>query len=326
MAVGRAAAAARADAARHPGDRARGVPHGPRRLEGRDLPDSAGVGRVLRPGSRGGDGPAHRRLDARSSASIRGSRLCSTSSATRAGAASTSASPRTRTSSARSAPPTCEGCRMPASTPRSSTSSGYSASQAGRNHAPVQLGRRELADVLLPPFEMAMRDGGARSVMNSYAEIDGVPGGDLGGAADRHPARAAGASTASSSPTTSRWRSCTRCTPSPRTSARRPRSRSRPASTSSCRRATRSRRRCAAAVRDGRVDEALVDRAVLRVLAEKEELGLLDETFDQPPTEIDLDTPAHRERRASPRRGVGRPALERRDAAARARRARAASP
>ena len=32
---------------------------------------------------------------------------------------------------------------------------GYSASQAGRNHAPVQLGRRELADVLLPPFEMA---------------------------------------------------------------------------------------------------------------------------------------------------------------------------
>ena len=51
----------------------------------------------------------------------------------------------------------------------------------------------------------------------------------------------------------------------------------------------------AAAVRDGRVDEALVDRAVLRVLAEKEELGLLDETFDQAPTEVDLDTPAHRE-------------------------------
>src|SRR5690349_2571639 len=52
---------------------------------------------------------------------------------------------------------------------------GYSASQAGRNHAPVHAGPRELADVLLPPFEMAIREGGVRSVMNSYAEIDGVP-------------------------------------------------------------------------------------------------------------------------------------------------------
>ena len=52
---------------------------------------------------------------------------------------------------------------------------GYSASRAGRNHAPVSAGPREVADVLLPPFEMAVRDGGARSVMNSYAEIDGVP-------------------------------------------------------------------------------------------------------------------------------------------------------
>ena len=40
---------------------------------------------------------------------------------------------------------------------------GYSASQRGRNHAPVHVGPRELADVLLPPFEMAIRDGGARS-------------------------------------------------------------------------------------------------------------------------------------------------------------------
>ena len=29
--------------------------------------------------------------------------------------------------------------------------------------------------MLLLPFEMAVRDGGARSVMHSYAEIDGVP-------------------------------------------------------------------------------------------------------------------------------------------------------
>ncbi|GAB3324908.1 glycoside hydrolase family 3 N-terminal domain-containing protein [Geodermatophilus aquaeductus] len=52
---------------------------------------------------------------------------------------------------------------------------GYSASGAGRNHAPVRLGPRELADLLLPPFEAALREGGARSVMHSYAAVDGVP-------------------------------------------------------------------------------------------------------------------------------------------------------
>ncbi|MDX6227644.1 MAG: beta-xylosidase [Frankiales bacterium] len=52
---------------------------------------------------------------------------------------------------------------------------GYSGSRAGRNHAPVSAGPREVADVLLPPFEMAVRDGGARSIMHSYAEVDGVP-------------------------------------------------------------------------------------------------------------------------------------------------------
>jgi beta-xylosidase len=51
---------------------------------------------------------------------------------------------------------------------------GYSASRAGRNLAPVSAGPRELADVLLPPFEMALRLGGARSVMHSYADVDGL--------------------------------------------------------------------------------------------------------------------------------------------------------
>jgi beta-xylosidase len=51
---------------------------------------------------------------------------------------------------------------------------GYSASRGGRNLAPVSIGRRELADVLLPPFELALR-AGARSVMNSYNDLDGVP-------------------------------------------------------------------------------------------------------------------------------------------------------
>jgi beta-xylosidase len=52
---------------------------------------------------------------------------------------------------------------------------GYSASKAGRNLAPVSVGPRELADVLLPPFEMAVRESGVRSVMNAYTDIDGVP-------------------------------------------------------------------------------------------------------------------------------------------------------
>lgn len=51
---------------------------------------------------------------------------------------------------------------------------GYSASRGGRNLAPVSMGARELHDVMLPPFEMALR-AGARSVMNAYTDIDGIP-------------------------------------------------------------------------------------------------------------------------------------------------------
>ena len=68
---------------------------------------------------------------------------------------------------------------------------GYSSSRAGRNFAPVSVGRRELADVLLPPFEMALRDG-ARSVMNSYTDIDGVPVGGRQDPADGPSARLLG--------------------------------------------------------------------------------------------------------------------------------------
>lgn len=54
---------------------------------------------------------------------------------------------------------------------------GYSAARAARNHGPVPMGRRELIDVILPPFEMAVRLGEAGSVMNSYSDVDGVPAG-----------------------------------------------------------------------------------------------------------------------------------------------------
>ena len=52
---------------------------------------------------------------------------------------------------------------------------GYAASVAGRNHAPVHAGPREVADVFALPFEIAVREAGVRSVMHSYCEIDGVP-------------------------------------------------------------------------------------------------------------------------------------------------------
>ena len=52
---------------------------------------------------------------------------------------------------------------------------GYTASRAGRNMAPVSMGPRELSDVILVPFEMAIRLGGARSVMPTYVAVDGIP-------------------------------------------------------------------------------------------------------------------------------------------------------
>ncbi|BFO16247.1 hypothetical protein SHKM778_26350 [Streptomyces sp. KM77-8] len=51
---------------------------------------------------------------------------------------------------------------------------GYSASRAGRNLAPPP-SVRVSAPTCCCPFEMAVRDGGARSVMNAYTDTDGMP-------------------------------------------------------------------------------------------------------------------------------------------------------
>ena len=96
---------------------------------------------------------------------------------------------------------------------------GYSASRGGRNHGPVSMGRRELLDVILPPFEMARRGSAARgSVMNSYSDVDGVPAG-----ADpwllTDVLRGEWGFTARWCPTTGRCRSWRRCTGSPPTPA-----------------------------------------------------------------------------------------------------------
>jgi beta-glucosidase-like glycosyl hydrolase len=52
---------------------------------------------------------------------------------------------------------------------------GYAASIGGRNHAPVHLGGRELREVYAEPFAAAIRDAGLASMMNSYSSIDGLP-------------------------------------------------------------------------------------------------------------------------------------------------------
>jgi len=166
---------------------------------------------------------------------------------------------------------------------------GYSASAAGRNLAPVSIGPREFADVLFPPFEMALA-AGARSVMNSYTSLDGVPSaadphlltgvlrGELGftgtvvadyfSVAFLHTLHGVAGSLADAArlalaagidvelPTVHSFGEPLR-----------------------------------RAVEDGDVDEALIDRAAARVLRQKCEIGLLDADFDpEPHGAIDLDS------------------------------------
>lgn len=179
---------------------------------------------------------------------------------------------------------------------------GYSASKAGRNLAPVSAGPREIADVLLPPFEMALRLGGARSVMNAYTDIDGVPS-----AAD--PALLTGLlreqwgfrGTVVSDYFTFPFLAALHGVAAdevdaaalalaagidvelPTVRALGPEFR--------------------AAVRDGRIPESLVDVAAERVLRQKVELGLLDPDWSAVPPaladasveHVDLDPPANRD-------------------------------
>ncbi|MEO5795218.1 MAG: glycoside hydrolase family 3 protein, partial [Rhodoferax sp.] len=52
---------------------------------------------------------------------------------------------------------------------------GHSFSEGARNHAPVNLGWRTLNDTFLLPFEMAIKQADAGSVMPAYHDIDGEP-------------------------------------------------------------------------------------------------------------------------------------------------------
>src|SRR5512136_84367 len=50
---------------------------------------------------------------------------------------------------------------------------GHSLSQGGMNCAPVHMGKRELMDTYIGPFQAAIRDAGLHTIMNSYPELDG---------------------------------------------------------------------------------------------------------------------------------------------------------
>ncbi|NCT90638.1 glycosyl hydrolase [Cellulomonas sp. APG4] len=173
---------------------------------------------------------------------------------------------------------------------------GYSGSRGGRNHGPVSAGPREVADVLLPPFEMAILDGGARSVMNSYSDVDGIPA-----AAD------AGLLTEL---LRERWGfdgvvvadyfAIAFLEVMHRVAADRGEAASlalRAGIDVELPNGDAYLEPLAEQVRSGALDERFVDRAVLRALAQKEVLGLLDDDAfeDEPPSSVDLDTPRHRE-------------------------------
>ncbi|WP_261642942.1 glycoside hydrolase family 3 N-terminal domain-containing protein [Erwinia mallotivora] len=51
----------------------------------------------------------------------------------------------------------------------------HSFSEGARNHAPVHLGFKELNDIFLLPFEMAIKQANAGSVMPAYHDIDNQP-------------------------------------------------------------------------------------------------------------------------------------------------------
>ncbi|MFG1667884.1 glycoside hydrolase family 3 N-terminal domain-containing protein [Streptomyces sp. Y7] len=173
---------------------------------------------------------------------------------------------------------------------------GYSASKGARNHAPVSMGPREFADVILPPFETAIRDGGARSVMNSYADVDGVPAGADEGLLTRllREDWDFGGTVVSDYWSVAFLRTMHRIAATDAEAGARALTAGIDVELPD---ALCYGEPLAELVRSGALSEDLVDRAARRVLRQKAELGLLDADFTpEIPTgePVDLDPPAHR--------------------------------
>jgi len=52
---------------------------------------------------------------------------------------------------------------------------GHGQPEAGMNVGPAQISERVLREIFFPPFEAAIKEANAASVMASYNEIDGIP-------------------------------------------------------------------------------------------------------------------------------------------------------
>jgi beta-xylosidase len=173
---------------------------------------------------------------------------------------------------------------------------GYAASKAARNHAPVSMGPRELADYILPPFEYAVRVGRVRSVMNSYTDIDGIPAGSDPGLLTNLLRDAWGFA----GTVVSDYRAVTFLQLMHRIAATEGEAGAYALAagidielpSTLC-----YGKPLQAEVEAGRVDEALVDRALRRVLAQKLELGLLDAGWSPEPLDegIDFDSAGNRD-------------------------------
>jgi beta-xylosidase len=171
---------------------------------------------------------------------------------------------------------------------------GYASSRAGRNMAPAALGAREFADIVAEPFVLALRESGARAVMPSYADVDGIPAhadaalltgllrerlgftgvvvADYFGVSFLETMHAVAGSQAEAATLALRAGvdvelPTTRCYGEP----------------------------LAALVESGEVPMELLDRSVRRVLTLKAELGLLDGGVPEPDEGVELDPPAGRD-------------------------------
>ena len=298
MAVGPAAPAGARDAAGHPGPRPRGVPDRPRRRGGRRR------SRRRWPGARRSTPTWSRRWARAIGGSMRDARHPP------GAGARARRHPRPAVGSGRrvhlrgpvrrrhdrhvvrARPAVDRAC-----TPRSSTSSATPGSQSGRNFAP---GARRPARARRRAAACRSRwrvlDGGARSVMHSYTEIDGVPV-----AADPRLLTGRAARPVGLRRHGRRRLLRGRVPAPPARGRRRPRRgrrrwRSRPASTSSCRPGD-AYLDAARRGRPGRAGRrgAGRPRRPARAARRRTSSGLLDATFDdEPPTDVDLDSPEHR--------------------------------
>ena len=165
---------------------------------------------------------------------------------------------------------------------------GHGMPEGGLNQAPVHVGRRELRDEQLLPFEAAVRSAGLASVMPAYCDVDGMPchaSGELLEGILRREWGFDGIVVADYT-AIAMLETVHRMVPDPAEAGRRaleagvdvelPRTEAYGAPLRS-------------ALDDGRLDESVLDAAVARILRLKFRLGLFDQPYVEVPSEATLE-------------------------------------